>query len=187
ESTYAKALLGNCDRFFALSWLMAVRFVLGRPLARRAAPRSQTILHPEARRHGRREREGGQWGGVKGAPESALYCDPVVPRLGRGRMSHGHPLDRYIGDAYPDLEGPRDVVSFMLPLLPQSYMVLFGAEAAGIVNPVNPMLEVGQIAEILKAAGTKVLVTLGPMPGTEIWDKSQQVRPLVPSLERVLQ
>jgi len=32
ESTYAKALLGNCDRFFALSWLMAVRFVLGRPL-----------------------------------------------------------------------------------------------------------------------------------------------------------
>src|SRR3989442_5961085 len=75
----------------------------------------------------------------------------------------------------------------MLPLLPQSYMVLFGAEAAGIVNPVNPMLEVGQIAEILKAAGTKVLVTLGPMPGTEIWDKSQQVRRLVPSLERVLQ
>src|SRR2546426_4155427 len=69
ESTYAKALLGNCDRFFALSWLMAVRFVLGRPLARRAAPRSQTILHPEARRHGRREREGGQWGGVKGRSE----------------------------------------------------------------------------------------------------------------------
>src|SRR5437773_7257361 len=73
----------------------------------------------------------------------------------------------------------------MLPLLPQSYMVLFGAEAAGIVNPVNPMLEVGQIAEILKAAGTKVLVTLGPTPGTEIWDKSQHVRKLVPSLERV--
>ena len=177
-------------------------------------------------------------------------------------MSNGHPLDRYIGDAYPDLGdpravealeripyderiavqstyealrvgaslapddpaiqfllrgepdeepltltyrqylgrviqtanllhdmgvGPRDVVSFMLPLLPQSYMVLFGAEAAGIVNPVNPMLEVGQIAEILKAAGTKVLVTLGPSPGTEIWDKSQQVRKLVPTLERVLQ
>src|SRR3989442_12983407 len=75
----------------------------------------------------------------------------------------------------------------MLPLLPQSYMVLFGAEAAGIVNPVNPMLEVGQIAEILKAAGTKVLVTLGSMPGTEIWDKSQRVRGLVPSLERVFQ
>src|SRR2546422_11727929 len=88
---------------------MAVRFVLGRALARRAAPRSQTILPPEARRHGRRERAGGQWGGVKGAPESALYCDPVVPRLGRGRMSHGHPLDRYIGQSYPALEEPAAV------------------------------------------------------------------------------
>src|SRR3989442_11309257 len=64
ESTYAKALLGNCDRFFALSWLMAVRFVLGRPLARRAAPRSQTILHLEARRHGR----------SSGRPLSAFTC-----------------------------------------------------------------------------------------------------------------
>jgi fatty-acyl-CoA synthase len=83
--------------------------------------------------------------------------------------------------------GPRDVVSFMLPLLPQSYMVLFGAEAAGVVNPVNPMLEVGQIAEILKAAGTKVLVTLGPAPGSEIWEKSRQIRKLVPSIEKILQ
>src|SRR5207244_12444639 len=62
-----------------------------------------------------------------------------------------------------------------------------GCAAAGLVHPVNPMLWVVPIAESLKAAGTKVLVTLGPMPGSEIWDKSQQVRPLVPSLERVLQ
>jgi fatty-acyl-CoA synthase len=82
---------------------------------------------------------------------------------------------------------PGDVVSFMLPLLPQSFMVLFGAEAAGIVNPVNPMLEVGQIAGIMKAAGTKVLVTLGPMPGADIWEKSHQVRKLVPGLDTVLQ
>ena len=27
-------------------------------------------------------------------------------------MSHGHPLDRYIGDAYPDLEDPRAVAAF---------------------------------------------------------------------------
>jgi fatty-acyl-CoA synthase len=82
---------------------------------------------------------------------------------------------------------PVDVVSFMLPLLPQSFMVLFGAQGAGIVNPVNPMLEVGQIAGIVKTAGAKVLVTLGPMPGVEIWEKSQQVRKLVPGLDTVLQ
>ncbi|MEO8654858.1 MAG: AMP-binding protein, partial [Ramlibacter sp.] len=56
--------------------------------------------------------------------------------------------------------GPGDVVSFLLPLLPESFMSLFGAQAAGIANPVNPLLEPAQIAEILRAANTKVLVTL---------------------------
>ncbi len=177
-------------------------------------------------------------------------------------MSHGHPLDRYLRDAYPDLAdrravetlervpyderiavqstyealqagaslapdgpaiqfllrgeadeepvtlsyrqylgrvtqtanllhdlgvGPRDVVSFLLPLLPETYVMLFGAEAAGVVNPVNPLLEVGQIADILNGAGTKVLVTLGPRPGSEIWEKSRELRKLVPSLTCVLQ
>jgi fatty-acyl-CoA synthase len=32
----------------------------------------------------------------------------------------------------------NDVVSFLLPLLPEAFMALFGAEAAGIANPVNP-------------------------------------------------
>ena len=72
--------------------------------------------------------------------------------------------------------GPGDVVSFLLPLLPQSFFVLFGAEAAGIANPVNPLLEPHQIAEILEAAGTRVLVTLGPTPGSDIWEKVMKVR-----------
>jgi fatty-acyl-CoA synthase len=50
--------------------------------------------------------------------------------------------------------GPDDVVSLLLPLLPQSFCALFGAEAAGIANPVNPLLEAAQIAEILRAAKT---------------------------------
>ncbi len=72
--------------------------------------------------------------------------------------------------------GPTDVVSFLLPLLPQSFFTLFGAEAAGIANPVNPLLEAHQIAEILQAAGTKVLVTLGPTEGSDIFEKVQKVR-----------
>ena len=36
--------------------------------------------------------------------------------------------------------GPSDVVSFLLPLLPEAFITLFGAEAAGIANPVNPLL-----------------------------------------------
>ena len=36
--------------------------------------------------------------------------------------------------------GPHDVVSLLLPLIPQAFFTLFGAEAAGIANPVNPLL-----------------------------------------------
>src|SRR5438270_4702819 len=72
--------------------------------------------------------------------------------------------------------GPQDVVSFMLPLVPQSFFTLFGGEAAGICNPLNPLLEPHQIVEILRAAETKVLVALGPTPGADIWEKVLKIR-----------
>src|SRR5262249_48887675 len=60
-------------------------------------------------------------------------------------------------------------------------------EAAGIVNPVNPLLEPHQIAEILEAACTTVLVALGPMPGTDIWQKVDQVRRNLKHLKAIVQ
>ena len=83
--------------------------------------------------------------------------------------------------------GGADVVSFLLPLVPQAFFTLFGAEAAGIANPVNPLLEAHQIAEILEAAGTKVLVTLGPTPGTDIWEKVDKIRGQLPQLKAIVQ
>jgi fatty-acyl-CoA synthase len=83
--------------------------------------------------------------------------------------------------------GAGDVVSFLLPLLPQSFFTLFGAEAAGIANPVNPLLEAHQIAEILEAAGTKVLVALGPTPGSDIWDKVVKIRDRLKHLKAIVQ
>ncbi len=82
--------------------------------------------------------------------------------------------------------GPGDVVSLLLPLLPQSFYALFGAQAAGIANPVNPLLSAGQIGEILRAARTKVLVALGPVQGSDIWDKVQRVRHELPDLKAIL-
>jgi len=80
-----------------------------------------------------------------------------------------------------------DVVSFLLPNLPETHYILWGGEAAGIVNPLNPMLDVDHIVGIMKAAQTKILVTLGPLPGTDIFDKAQQVKDRVPSLIHVIQ
>ena len=83
--------------------------------------------------------------------------------------------------------GPNDVVSFLLPLLPEAFITLFGAEAAGIANPVNPLLEPHQIAEIPEAARTTVLVALGPMPGTDIWQKVETVRGQLKHLKAIVQ
>lgn len=82
--------------------------------------------------------------------------------------------------------GPSDVVSFLLPLLPQAQYVLWGAEAAGIVNPINFLLNPDQIAELMNKAGTKVVVALGPNPALDIWEKIMEVKDKVPSLKAVL-
>src|SRR5690349_9632840 len=72
--------------------------------------------------------------------------------------------------------GPQDVVSLMLPLVPQAFYALYGAQAAGIVNPVNAFLEAGHIAHILRAARTKVLITIGPAQGFDTWAKVTRIR-----------
>ncbi len=74
-----------------------------------------------------------------------------------------------------------------MPLVPDAFVTLFAAEAAGIANPVNPLLEPHQIAEILEAANTKILVALGPMPGTDIWQKIEQVRGKLKNLKAIVQ
>ena len=81
----------------------------------------------------------------------------------------------------------NDVVSMLLPSVPQAHFTIWGAEAVGIVNPINPLLEAEQIAEIMNAAGTKVLVTVAPFPKVSfIWEKVQAVSHKVPSLEHIL-
>ena len=83
--------------------------------------------------------------------------------------------------------GPNDVISLLLPNIPQAHFLLLGGQASGIVNPVNFFLEPRQIADILRAAGTKVLAALGPHPGFSIWEKVASIRREVPSLQAVLQ
>ncbi len=80
----------------------------------------------------------------------------------------------------------NDCVSMLLPNLPQTHFTIWGAEAAGIFNPINPLLDVEHIAAILNEAQAKVLVTLAPFPGTDLWDKAKDLIAKVPSLKTVL-
>lgn len=83
--------------------------------------------------------------------------------------------------------GPTDTVSYVLPNLPQTYFTLFGGEAAGIANPINPLLEPHVLAEIMNSAETKVLVTLAPFPTTDVWENVSSIVDDVPTLHTILQ
>ncbi len=67
-------------------------------------------------------------------------------------------------------------VSIILPILPQTHYAIWGAQAAAIANPINPMLEAEHIAEIFSAADSKVVICLARSPHSDI---NQKVRTAV--------
>jgi len=79
-----------------------------------------------------------------------------------------------------------DAVSMLLPNLPQTHFAIWGSEAAGIFNPINPLLDVEHIIALMREIGSKVLITLAPFPGTDLWDKAQEIIAGLPELESVL-
>jgi fatty-acyl-CoA synthase len=72
--------------------------------------------------------------------------------------------------------GPNDVVLFVLPTVPQLFVSMLGALACGIACGVNWMLKPEQLAELVGATKAKVIVTLGPTPGYEIWENISAIR-----------
>lgn len=82
--------------------------------------------------------------------------------------------------------GRRDVIAFVLPNLPETHWTIWGGEAAGIVMAINPLLEPALIAELMNAARPRIVVTLAPTPGVDIWQKVAKAVESVPSVRTVL-
>ena len=80
----------------------------------------------------------------------------------------------------------NDVVMFVLPTLPQLYVVMLAAAACGIACCVNWMLKPEQLAELIRSTKAKVVVTLGPTPGYEIWENVQAIRADVAACVHIL-
>lgn len=82
--------------------------------------------------------------------------------------------------------GEGDAVSMLLPILPETFFAMFGAQAAGIANPINFLLEPEHLAGLLREAKCRVL--LGPDPGIfpGVWDKIEAIRHAVPTLAAVI-
>lgn len=76
--------------------------------------------------------------------------------------------------------GPDDAVAILAPNIPQTHVALWAAQVAGRACPINFMLQPDHIAALLKAAGAKLIVALGPNAELDIWPVVQQVLAIHP-------
>ena len=83
--------------------------------------------------------------------------------------------------------GKSDVVAYILPNANETVLALLGGATAGIVNPINPLLDAEQIGSILRETKAKVVVTLRPFPKTDVADKAAEAVALAPNVKTVLE
>jgi fatty-acyl-CoA synthase len=83
--------------------------------------------------------------------------------------------------------GDGDTVAYILPTINETAVTLFGAMTAGIVNPINPLLEPEKLAGILRETNAKVVVTLRPFPKTDVAQKVAEAVANAPNVKTVLE
>jgi acyl-CoA synthetase (AMP-forming)/AMP-acid ligase II len=80
-----------------------------------------------------------------------------------------------------------DVVAFILPNCNETVLTVLGGMTAGVVNPINPLLEPAQIGAILRETNAKVVVTLKAFPKTEVAQTAAKAIELAPNVKTVLE
>ena len=83
--------------------------------------------------------------------------------------------------------GRNDVVAYILPNCNETVLTLLGGMVAGVVNPINPLLEPEQMSAILRETGARVVVTLKGFPKTEVGQKAAKAVALSPNVKTVLE
>lgn len=115
-------------------------------------------------RHGRADDE----------PQVTTYAELI------GRITATANLLRRLGI------GEGDVTTLLMPIIPETHFVLWGAETAGIANPVNPFLEVEHIVGICRSAGTKVLVACHDSISPDPWPRAMAVKAAMPEITVIM-
>ncbi|MDO6709775.1 acyl-CoA synthetase [Aliiglaciecola sp. 2_MG-2023] len=100
------------------------------------------------------------------------------------RVSYAEVLElvHQTANLFTSLGGERPGVAFMLPTLIETNAVLWGAETAGYAVPINFLLQPEHIRGLIEASGAKILVTFGPHPQLDIWEKSLELKQQMPDL-----
>ncbi|WP_227283976.1 acyl-CoA synthetase [Boseongicola sp. H5] len=83
--------------------------------------------------------------------------------------------------------GENDTVAFVLPNCNETAVTLIGGAVAGIVNPINPLLDAEQIGSIMRETNAKVVVTLKAFPKTDVAQKVAEAVELAPNVKTVLE
>ncbi|MDA5093782.1 acyl-CoA synthetase [Aliiroseovarius sp. KMU-50] len=83
--------------------------------------------------------------------------------------------------------GENDVVAYLLPNSNETMYTLMGGGIAGIVNPINPLLDAEQVAGILRETNAKVLVTLRAFPKAEVAQLANEAVAMAPNVKTVLE
>ena len=82
--------------------------------------------------------------------------------------------------------GPNDAVAVLLPGCLEYHLALWGGEAAGIVQPLNPLLTDEKLVALMTAARAKVLIAYGSDAESGMWSKALRLRGQVPGLTTLL-
>ncbi|WP_333715065.1 acyl-CoA synthetase [Yoonia sp.] len=125
--------------------------------------------------------------GTRKATTFSLLSDPNAPcetldwNTLRDKTAQSANMFRALG------VGETDVVAYLLPNATETVLTYLGGQVAGIVNPINPLLEAEQIAAILRETKAKVLVTLKAFPKTDVAQKAAEAVRLAPNVTHVVE
>ncbi|NAZ35317.1 acyl-CoA synthetase [Rubellimicrobium sp. CFH 75288] len=116
-----------------------------------------------------------------------MFSDPKAPAETlnwaelQGRVAQAANLFRSLGI------GETDTIAYLLPNCTEVVLTYLGGQIAGIVNPINPLLDAEQIAGILRESRAKALVTLKAFPRTDVAQKAAAAAALAPDLRVILE
>ena len=79
-----------------------------------------------------------------------------------------------------------DAVAFILPNLPETHLAIWGGEAAGVAFAINPLQNPSRWPRSSKAVEPKLLVTLAPTPGADLFEKATAAAAGLAKLRAVL-
>ena len=147
------------------------------PWEDRDLPRSMyEFLTKTKSEHGARPAVSYQLLSTPGSKSETLTWDAL-----HGRVTQAANLFRSLGI------GEKDVVAYIMPNTTETVVTLLGGAVAGIVNPINPLLEAEQISSILRETKAKVVVTVKSFPKTDLAQKVAEAVKHAPSVKTVLE